>query len=67
MPARKRVRDTGTGQIVKPEEAEKRPKETVSESTAKDGLAKRVALIEAVLDESRLGPLYRRRKLGLTD
>lgn len=67
MAARKRVRDAGTGQIVAAEEAVKRPKETVSEDTGKDGLAKRVALLESVFEEDggRLADLYRRRKRDL--
>jgi hypothetical protein len=59
-----RVRDAGTGQIVAPSEAEKRPKETVTEPAGKSALEKRVALLESVLndDGGRIGDLYRRRK-----
>jgi hypothetical protein len=69
MAKAKRVRDAGTGKIVKPEEAAKRPKETVTENPKNDGLAARVALLEAVIEEGggNLARLFRRRKAGLTD
>jgi hypothetical protein len=67
--ARKRIRDAVTGQIVTAQEAKARPNETVAEDTSKDGLAKRVALLEAIIEEAggSLAALYRRRKRGLTD
>jgi hypothetical protein len=67
--ARKRIRDAVTGQIVTAQEAKARPNETVAEDTSKDGLAQRVALLEAIIEEAggSLAALYRRRKRGLTD
>ena len=64
-----RTRDAGSGKLVSKAEAKARPKETVTEDTGKDGLAKRVALLEAVIEEAGgpLAVLYRRRKRGLAD
>jgi hypothetical protein len=69
MARKTRVRDAVSGQIVAAEEAVKRPRETVTEDTSKDGLEKRLALLERVVEEGGgpLAVLYRRRKRGLVD
>ena len=69
--AEKKVRNRSakSGKIVSKAEAEAKPNETVKESTAKDGLGARLALIERVIEEGGgpLAILYRRRKAGFTD
>lgn len=69
MAERKRNRSAKSGKIVSESEAAKNPNETVKESTAKDGLGTRVALLERVIEEAGgpLAVLYRRRKAGLVD
>jgi len=61
-----RTRDAGTGRIVSPAEAVKRPKETVTEDASKPSLEKRLALIEQAIEDTGgpLARLVRRRKAG---
>ncbi len=64
-----RARDAGSGKLVTKAAAKADPKGTVTEDASKDGLAKRVALLEAVIEAAGgpLAVLFRRRKRGLSD